>query len=383
MKNLLLIFSSLFILVGCEEEIEEKPQPIKSVKYVIIDETSQGQIRTVPGTVEAVNTASLSFEVAGKVEKVNVVLGENVQQGKILASLEKRDFELEVQSQQADLLSAKATLAEKQEQYQRQVTLNKKDFVSQAAVDTALADFEAAKSRVKVAETKVENAQRNLERTDLKAPFSGQITQKLIDAFEEVQAKEVIFVVQKSGLQKITTLVPETFIRTLKIGDKISAVFPTLNNSKATGVISEIGAQAETGNAFAVKVILDETPLDIRSGMTAQVSYTVEDYTEQDKLAYLIPVSSIDLKPTKKPSDPSAAHVFIFNSETSKLELREVLIGNVRENKIEVFKGLKPGDILIVSGVTFLTDGQEVKLWEPKYKKPETIPVEKLDSVKE
>lgn len=94
-----------------------------------------------------------------------------------------------------------------------------------------------------------------------------------VDAFNEVQAGGTVFELQSEGAFKVEVLMPETLIRDVSYGDGVSVRFPTLKNVEINGIVSTIGAKAESGNAFPVKVELVESPADIRPGMTAQVIF--------------------------------------------------------------------------------------------------------------
>ncbi len=170
---------------------------------------------------------------------------------------------------------------------------------------------------------------------------------------------------------------PETLIRDVNYGDVVSVRFPTLKKIIAGGTISEIGAKAESGNAFPVRIQLAKTPADIRSGMTAQVTFNFGQASGTS--VYLIPVSALDLRVPEKVLDnpKEQAKVFIFNQKKQIVEKRMVSIRDIRGNKLEVIEGLNTGDVLIVAGVPFLSEGQKVKLWEPTYNIPAKINLKK------
>lgn len=164
---------------------------------------------------------------------------------------------------------------------------------------------------------------------------------------------------------------PETLIRDVSYGDGVSVRFPTLKNVEINGIVSTIGAKAESGNAFPVKVELVESPADIRPGMTAQVIFYFGESV--DVPVYLIPVSALD---TRIPIEQGKrvegqVPVFVVNNDTA--EKRLVTVRDIRGNDLEVVEGLATGDQLIVAGVPFIEEGQKVKLWEPAYNLPATI----------
>ena len=378
MKKLLGILVPMLLIIACDQAVETpEDNPVRAVKTLVISEASKANSRQISGVVKTANESELSFRVGGRVASVNVKRGSSVTKGQVLATLEKREYHLSLKEAQANLESARADLAEKKEAFRRQQNLKKKDFVSQAAVDKAQAAFQNTINSASIALTHLKTAQNNLKDTTLRAPFSGKIAKRLIEPFVELPSGKTAFQLQSKDGYKIEVLMPETLIRDVNYGDVVSVRFPTLKKIIAGGTISEIGAKAESGNAFPVRIQLAKTPADIRSGMTAQVTFNFGQASGTS--VYLIPVSALDLRVPEKVLDnpKEQAKVFIFNQKKQIVEKRMVSIRDIRGNKLEVIEGLNTGDVLIVAGVPFLSEGQKVKLWEPTYNIPAKINLKK------
>ncbi len=369
---------SILMLSACNHVVENpEVQPVRAVKTMVISEASKSNSRQISGVVETTDESSLGFRVGGRIASVKVKTGETVKKGQVLATLDQKTYKLSLEETQANLAGARADLAEKKDALRRQKSLKKKDFVSQAAVDKAQTGFESSKSSVSVAQTRLKTAQNDLEDTILRAPFSGKIAKRMIDPFVDTLAGKVAFQLQSQGGHKVEVLMPETLIRDTNYGDVVSVNFPTLKDIVIGGTISEIGARAEKGNAFSVKILLSKTTSDIRAGMTAQVTFNFGE--SKDTSVYLIPVSALDLRIPEGKADSTEgwARVFVFNPEKRIIEARQVSIRDLRGNKLEVVKGLKEGENLVVAGVPFLREGQKVKLWKPTYSIPATINLRK------
>ncbi len=371
MKKLLLLLFPILFLTACKKDSVILEEPIKAVKTITISEDSKSNSRQISGTVKSADESDLSFRVGGRIASIKVKAGDKVKKGETLAILEQKEYKFAVQTTQAKLASARSDLLEKSDALKRQKNLKKKDFVSQASVDQARAAYGAAKSGVDVARTALQNAQNDLSNTTLKAPFDGAIGTRNAEPFTEISAGKTVFELQSEGSLKVEVLMPETLIRDVSHGDAVNVSFPTLKNQIIGGIISEIGAKAENGNAFPVKVELAKTIADIRSGMTAQVTF---NFGKADKdSVYLIPVTALDIRvpSVDEKMVKNKAPVFIVNKGIA--EKRIVTIRDIRGNEFEVVDGLKTGDVLIVAGVPFLNEGQKVKIWQPTYNTPATI----------
>lgn len=377
MKKLLIFLMPLFLLGACGKTAEVVEEPIKAVKTLTISEASKTNSRQISGIVKTSDESQLSFRVSGKVASVTVKAGDSVIKGQVLATLDQKQYKLAIDSAKAKLNSANADLNQKSENLKRQKNLKQKDFVSQAAVDKAQAEYGTAKANADLAKTALKNTQIDLEDTILKAPFEGKISKRGIEAFTEVSAGKTVFDLQSSDGYKVEVLMPETLVRDVNNGDGVNVSFPTLKNRMVKGTVSEIGAKVEAGNAFSVKIELTNPPTDTRSGMTAQVSFNFG--IKEDASVYLIPISALDLRIPEEGDKlvKENAPVFIFNKEKNIAEKRMVTIRGIRGNEFEVINGLDADDILIVTGVPFITDGQSVKQWQPNYDTPAVINLDK------
>ena len=93
----------------------------------------------------------------------------------------------------------------------------------------------------------------------------------------------------------------------------------------------------------------------IRPGITAEVNLLLGD--EQGETAYLLPIEAL-----APGGSESKSYVFVFDAETSTVKKTAIESGSFRANNIVVKKGLRAGDIIAAAGVSFLRDGQKVRL---------------------
>lgn len=367
---------SLF-LTACKDKKEQEESLVRSVKTIVVTSASTLGTRQLSGVLKPTDESDLSFQVAGTVKSVEVKLGDSVKKGQLLATMDSRDFELRLESAQASLASAKANLAATSEDLKRQEALKVKGFASQANVDKARAKYEATVSQEKIDLSKIEKTTRDLERTQLLAPFDGKISLRSIEPHQETQVGRMVFKLQSEQGLKVEVLVPESLIRGLKPKQSAMILFPTLKNIQVPAVIREIAAQSNVANAFTVTLDLSETKADLRAGMSAQVIFNWDQ--GRTSPIYLIPLSAIDTRPQATgslESQPTVGEkivsVFLFDKDESKVKHQIVTVGGIQGNQIEVLKGLKDGDVLVTAGVPFLENGQKVTLWQQKYRSPET-----------
>ena len=372
--SLLLSVLLCVLLSGCKDKNNQKEELLRSVKTMTLTSTSATGSRQLAGVLKPSDESDLSFQVSGTVDSVEVKLGDSVKKGQLLAAMDPRDFELKLQSAEAALNSAKAELSAAAEELKRQIILKEGKFSSQSNFEKAQSQNESAISKEKISISRVEEATRDLNRTKLLAPFDGKISLRAIEPYQETQTGRVVLKIQSAEGLKVEIPVPESLIREVSPKQVVKIDFPTLKGIQVSGVVREIGAQSDVGNAFPVTVDLDQTTADLRAGMSALVTFDRPSATSEP--IYLIPLTAIDTRPQdtdqKLDKPDKILSVFLFDKETSQVKKNKVTVRDIQGNLIEVTKGLKEGDVLVTAGVPYLEDTQKVTQWKPKYRSPET-----------
>jgi RND family efflux transporter MFP subunit len=344
----------------------EPPQPRPPrVRVFEVSEESSGQARTVSGQLAAAKSSPLAFGVAGTVDSVKVDQGDAVDEGQVLATLDAEPLRMELERARSRLSANRATLVETERAYERASGLLSQRAVAQSEVEVAEANVKSARAALRGSQSQVEDAERDLRRAELRAPFSGTIAQRSIDPFQEIGANEAAFVLQGEGALVVKAQVAEAVIRNVDYAQPVRVTFPTSPDVELVGVVSLIAARAGAGNAFPVEVQLPDSEADLRPGMTARVTFNFAQYLE-GRTAYLIPLSAIaidvGLLAGKSDQDPEVP-VFLFDEATGRARVRNIRVGDLRGNQLEVLEGLEPGDQVISAGVPFLHDGMEVRRW--------------------
>lgn len=346
---------------GCDKASDEAQMPIKAVKIQEMDTKSSGQQRVISGIVKTENRSDIGFRVHGRIEKLLVDVGDSVLKDQPLAILDKKDLELNVLSAKATLESARADLKEKTDEYNRFKKLKQQNYVSEAELEKMKTHWQTAQSQVQVSETKLADAELNLSRTTLVAPFSGKIAKRYFEPFMQVQAGQPVYEVQGQSYLQVEALIPETLIHEVQLGDELDVSFPTLKNIQLKGKIAQIGTDVQSGNAFLIKVSLKENFEQLRPGMTAVLRL---ELFKNQKPTFKLPLSALDFKHSENKKEVS---IYVFDAVKQVAQRRKIEVGDVVGNEVEVKQGLSQGEQVIVAGVPFIQDGQRVKKWVPKY----------------
>ena len=312
------------------------------------------------GIVKASTSANIAFEISGQIKELLVTVGDQVDKGQVLASLDPETSQLALQSAKGELQAAQAQLSDAQKKFEQQDKLYSRGYATKTAYDTATANVQSARSAVTIAQSAVKIAERNLSKTDLKAPFAGRVGEKTAEVFEEVAAGQTILTLNSEGEDEVEVSMPETLINFVSLGGQAEIAFPTLQGASAAGTISEIGRQAGQGNAFPITLRLTGQPESVLPGMSAEVTFHFE--APESNRGYSVPMSAVQIA-----AGEDGGTIFVFDQNQGVVRQRSVKVVNIRDNILQIQGEIEPGEILATAGIPFLADEMKVTLWTPQF----------------
>lgn len=356
-NRLICLLLASLLLGACEQEVVEPEERIRAVKTIVVADLASDQQRKFPGTVEPVTSSNLSFEVSGIIQAVHVDVGERFKKGEVLALLDNKPFQINVESARAALSRARAQLEEKKSAYERERRIQEEDpgATTEKAVEQARAAYDSQVQNVSYSQSKLGLAERDLTNTELRAPFDGIVSARQVDPSEVADRGVHVLKVNTEDAMQVAISVPEQMIDKIYTGLKGQVILSNRPDEPYQAVVSEVGSTATTANAFPVTAVISDADERVRPGMTAELRLTFSDAEMQ--IAYLIPGTAF-----LPGIDKNDHYVYLFDAETSKVRKTAVQIRGIQGNLVVVTQGIAPGDVLVVAGVPFLSDGQEVKL---------------------
>ncbi len=349
-------FFLLTLLGACSDNTDTGlvAEPVRAIKYQVVRQDSNLRTRTLSGHIRARESSQLSFQVSGQVLAVHVDVGDPVQRGQLIAELDVAPYRLELNTMEAELAAARSDFNERQENFHKQQRVFNDGYVSQSDLDRARAEFERAGSIVKLTQSRVELAQRDLENTRLLAPYTGIVNARNIEPFEDVAAAQPVFEIQGNAGFKVALLLPSTLLAAVSRGDEVAVAIPALGLTDLLGVVFERGLRADDRGAYPVTVVLASTEAGVQAGMSAEVRLALA--SSDNRL--LLPDSAFVV-------DGDGGHtVFRFDPVQSVVRKISVTATLAGVDALEVTEGVSAGDIVCIAGVDFLRDGQQVTLFE-------------------
>ncbi len=350
MKRLSTILTVLvaagLILTGCEEKT--KPEIIRPVRFITLEETAGFGGNKYPGRAEATTELNMGFEVSGTIEERPVDKGDMVEKGELLAVLDLRDFKNELAFAIAE--------ADRNRAYRSRVA----EALKSNAV--AVQDLDDADARLAQARAQVRIKRKALEDAHLYAPFDGTVSWTYKEPGQRVQAKENVLRVLDLSLVEFTINIPEQIIAHVDRVKDITITFDAFPNRPIPARIKEIGSEASAGTRTFPVTLAFEQPEDIKivTGMAGVATGDPSDLPGRGAAAdsFLLPVDAFfspDGKTTK---------VLVLDDESMTVKGHEVQRGRLTTQG-QLARGLKAGMQVATHGAQTLREGQKVTIAEP------------------
>jgi len=341
----------LIPLVGCgapEEEpvVETKP---RAVRVETITSRDLPIVVNAVGRLLPNREVTLSAEVCGIVMQYNADVGSAVDEAAILVHIDHADYELALKEAKANLRTAEIRLPVTQKSYERAQELLPDNVITQERYDQAEAAYESAKALVDQLKTTVALARRRLEKTTIRAPYDGYVTQRFVEMGQRVAMGDPVMQIADMQTMRVKIHINELDYVHVDKKDRVNVTVEAFSKTPMAGRVDEIGIQADPRtNTFEVEILVDNSLFHLKAGLTARVVIETESIPD----AVLISQDSILFREDRK-------EVFVVD-ENDRAAAREVKLGRMDGSYVHVLEGLRPGDKLVTAGGPYLKTGDAV-----------------------
>jgi len=305
---------------------------------------------TASGKIEAISSANISTRMMGYVDKIHVDMGDKVRSGQLLLSINNTDVSAKLAQVNAGIMEAQAAFDRAQKDFDRYTALFKENSASPKELDDITAQYEMAQARLNAAKEMKNEVNAQLSYANIRAPFSGVVTNRFIKAGDMAHPGMPLLEVEAPGKYQVMAMVPESEILGIKNNTEVQVLIKALNHV-AKGTVTEVSTSAKnTGGQYMVKVVLEETEANILSGMYATVQFPVERKAAAN--AIMIPLEAVV-------ENGQLSGVYTVSQSNTAL-LRWLRLGRTFGDAVEVLSGLSANEPYIVKADGKLYNGAKV-----------------------
>tara|TARA_R110001599_G_scaffold291176_1_gene494545 strand:- start:6761 stop:7960 length:1200 start_codon:yes stop_codon:yes gene_type:complete len=367
--HLALVLAALFLLMGCEEQQQQKARPTPTVEVITPEAQTVPNIIELAGRVQAIRIAEVRARVNGIIEERLYEEGTAVEAGDQLFQIDPREMQAMLNAAQARLKRALATARNAAQDVERYRGLVEKQAISQQEFDTALAQLRTARADVELAEAQVQSAELDLEYTRVVAPIDGIAGRAAITVGALVRAADGTLLTRVEQLNPVYVNFSQSSSDLLALRARIAAGDIDLPEDEKFPVELTL----ENGSVYPHKGYVDFRAMSIdRSTGTVQARAQVPNPDElllpgmfvQAQVtagvrpdALIIPQGAVIMK-------GQGASVMVVGEDRKAIS-RDIQVGSMREGNWVVLDGLEPGEQVIVSGWQDLRGGTQVQVVQP------------------
>jgi RND family efflux transporter MFP subunit len=289
------------------------------------------------GTIEVDREMRVGFKLPGKITHLAFEEGQNVQVGALLAQLDKT--ELLAQKEKALENKSKA-----RRDFERMDKLFRQEIIPESSFQDARSAYNLSCAELKIVEDALKNC-------SIRAPFTGKIIKKLGEDGEVVAAGTPIALLAETDPILVKVAIPDHLLPDIKLGDKASVAVDWAPGKRFTGTIHRVEPSADpVTRTIRVEILVADAHGTLKPGLMAQVAL---EHKGSRKGLYL-PLDAV-IGFGKEP------YVFVVGDNLNA-EKREIKLGKVIKQEVEVTEGLAAGEAVVISGQEYLRDQQHVSI---------------------
>lgn len=333
----------------------------------VVEQTVAEQL-SLPGTVFALpdKSVKVSAALAGKLRSVNIMPGQHVIRGEVIAVLDSRQAADQVKEAHAKVLEAIAAQSQantnlllsenteaRDEILVREGISAKKDLIAaRSEVESKKDQLVAAKAQVNDAKAAEAAAQTQLGFTSIKSPITGVVAQRYLNVGDTADTNTPVALIVDLSKVVIEATMPTTQPQQTVIGQHATIEARALQDNKYVGVVQTINPVTDNqGTTIGVRISCDNPDLALKEGMPVIAVIT----TAVRPHALTIPKSAL----VSDPSNPDRRMVYVYKQ--GRISRVAVHLGPQHGARVEVSSGLNAGETIVAGGAYGIPDGTAVE----------------------
>jgi len=369
-RTTIAILSLMFVMAGCgsNKPLQQPPQGVHAEAIQMQAGFTADGLR-FSAVVTPDSEAPLGFRIPGYVISLKQVRGQDgrmrdiaegdrVSRGAVLVRIRSSEYEDKVRQASSQAAAAEAVFQKAKLDFDRATHLYDTQSLTKPDFDSARAQYDASQEQLKSARALTSEAEITLRDTSLIAPFDGDIVKKAVEMGGFVGPGVSAFALAKTDTVKIIVGVPDTVVRSVRLGQPVDVAIDAFPARTFHARISRISSAADTiTRNFEVEVAIPNRDHLLKVGMIGSLQFANADGASRTS-ALLVPLSAV-----VQAKDGKYGVFVVSNSSAGEVALlHSVDIGAVNGSEITVVSGLQTGEHIITTGANLLKDGQRVEV---------------------
>lgn len=362
-KLALFLMLIITLVTGCS-----KKEEIKKEEKLTRVEVQNPKVRdiniftTFSGKINPIDEIKVVSKVSGKVESLNVEIGDKVKQNEILFTIDEEDIKKEYDMAKAGYDVALANYNKALENYDvantnyermkslyEEGAISKKEFENYE-LNASNTNLELMQAQLNQSNVTLENAKKRLEDTNTKSPIEGVVTNIDISKGQNINAMNGVITVANFDEVEVLIELTENIINKVNIMDDVDVSINSLGDKNFKGKIYALSpATTKDSFTYPAKIRIKNKNQLIKPGMFAEIKLK----TEEKKNVLSIKSDNIIVKNNE---------VYTFVIKKDKAIKKNVELGLDNGEFVEIINGLDEDDLVVTSGQNYLDDNSKVEV---------------------
>ncbi len=350
----LLVLAVTLVLAACDDEeefAEDDEERPTSIHVVEVETSDIDEMERTVGLVETFSRPRVAAEVAGRLESVEADVGDEVEKGQLLASIDPEPFELARDIADAEVDRLKARIDQLEIDLARLERMSEREYVTEQERDSTRAELDATRQQLRGARSERSRAERELRLTGITAPVSGQVDERRVSEGDFIPAGEMAYRIQPADRFRVVLSYPERTAQRFERGMPVRLTSRLANGDSVEGEISRLRSAVDPGSRSVRAVVEFENENAWRPGMLV----TGEVIVDRREASKRVPNHSVVRRPAGR---------VVYVIEDGRAFEREVEIGVRTGEWTEIRSGVEAGETVATDGADFLTDDTPVEIRE-------------------
>ena len=334
MKKILVMAMASILIVACGNKekknaaiVDEVPQ----VKIATVNSSSIPQTETYSGTVDSDVKNNISPNMAYRIEKIFVEVGDKVRRGQCVVQLDAsslNQLKIQIENQTVEFNRTKALYE---------------------IGGASKAEYDNAEMQLNVMRTQYRQLSQN---TQLFSPISGVVTARNYDN-GDMYGGTPILTIEQTNPVKLKVNVSEEYYKLTKVGQTADITVDAYEGESFTGKITIVYPSIDPAtHTFPIEITISNSAQKVRPGMFARATI---NFGNQQHV--VIPDEAL-----VKQIGAGDRYVYVYNPETKTVAYNKVELGKHLGKNYEILSGIEPGNQVVIAGQSRLNNGKKVEV---------------------
>lgn len=349
MSHVLVASLLALTLAGCQVEAPSSPPPARPISTAAVEPVASADSVTLTGSIAAQVESNLSFRTSGQIVERSVDIGDRVSEGQILARIDPKVQQADVESARAASASASADVEQATSAFQRSQSLFERGYITRREFDVADQALKVAEANAVSAAARLQSAEESLSFTNLTAEADGIVTARELDTGEVAQAAATVFTVALDGPRDAVFDIYESLLLGGNEPPQVTVALAADPAVTATGRIRQVSPTVDQrSGTVRVKVGLEAAPEAMTLGAAVVGTTELPSFG-----GVVIPAGALT-------SLNGSAAVWVLDPASGEVQPRPVTVSSYQASTLTVSSGLNAGDRVVVEGTKLLRPGERI-----------------------